>query len=304
MELTPSNSIALQSKKLPILIVAYCRADKLKQILNSLVSQGRRVYVVIDRATGHLVADNNEVISCAESFQENLDVIIKVNDTSIGVKLGVPKAIDFVLDLEEACIILEDDCFVNVKALNYFDLMVNHLDDSIAMVSGDSPWREFEVPENRVSSFPLIWGWATGRDQWNKLKILIDGEIPWLQAGKTAILRPSSLPTICFFLAAQIRVQRGKLQAWDCSVALSMLLQNMKAIIPNVGIVTNTGSDIYAHHTLVSETTYRNFDFSRYPADGFSLDKSLAKETDDVICKRIYNLKWIHCLSPIKALFN
>lgn len=284
--------------------MAYCRVDKLKQLLSSLINQGRRVYVVIDRATDNLVADNNEVISCAESFRENLDLTIKVNNSSIGVKLAVPKAIDFVLDLEDACIILEDDCLVNINALDYFDTMVTHLDDSISLVSGDSPWREFEVAESRVSSFPLIWGWATGRNQWIKLKILIDGEIPWAQAGKMAMLRPSSLPSICYFLAAQIRVQRGKLQAWDCSVALAMLLQNLKAVIPNVGIVTNTGSDSYAHHTLTSESTYRDFDFSRHPASELSLEKSLSKDTDLAIRKRIYIMKWIHCLSPLKALFK
>lgn len=284
--------------------MAYCRVDKLKQLLSSLINQGRRVYVVIDRATDNLVADNNKVISCAESFRENLDLTIKVNNSSIGVKLAVPKAIDFVLDLEDACIILEDDCVVNINALDYFDTMVTHLDDSISLVSGDSPWREFEVAESRVSSFPLIWGWATGRNQWIKLKILIDGEIPWAQVGKMAMLRPSSLPSICYFLAAQIRVQRGKLQAWDCSVALAMLLQNLKAIIPNVGIVTNTGSDSYAHHTLTSESTHRDFDFSRHPASELSLEKSLSKDTDLAIRKRIYIMKWIHCLSPLKALFK
>jgi hypothetical protein len=304
MKLTPEDSIAFLSKKLPILVVAYCRSDKLRQILNGLIAQERKVYVVIDRAPENLIAENNEVISCAESFRKSLDLTIKVNEKSVGVKLGVPRAIDFALSLEEACIIIEDDCIINVNALDYFDAMINHLGNSIALVSGDSPWEEFEVAENRISSFPLIWGWATSRSQWGKLKIFIDGEIPWAQAGKRVVLNPSLLPSIGYFLAAHIRVRRGKLQAWDCSVALGMLLQNLKAIIPNVGVVINAGSDLYAHHTFNSKTTYRNFDFSRYPASELSMNKLLAQETDLAIRKRIYGMKWIHSLSPLKALFR
>lgn len=298
------DSILLNPRKLPVLIVAYCRAYNLKNLLEGLMNTDRRVYVVIDGASERFKKENQDVIQCARSYEEKLDLTIHINEFQAGVKMGVPTAIDFVLGMEEDCIILEDDCTLTSQALEYFDEMNLYLGKNISLISGDSPWSSGEMSVSTISNYPLIWGWATNRAQWKKLKIYVNGEVPWLQVAVAAIKYPHKVMPLAFFLSAQIKVKREKLQAWDCSVALGMLVQNLKCIVPNSNLVVNIGNDEFAHHTLDHNSLHKAItqNGNRVTKE-ISFSELLGKETDKAIATRVYSMRWRHILSPIKALF-
>jgi hypothetical protein len=298
------DSIPLHPRKLPVLIVTYCRAQNLRNLLEGLINTDRRVYVVIDKASERLIKENQEVIQCARSFEGKLDITIHINRFQAGVKMGVPTAIDFVLSIEEDCIILEDDCILTPQALEYFDEMSLHLGKDISLISGDSPWSDEEMNVSTISCYPLIWGWATNRAQWKKLKIFVNSEVPWVKVLVAAIKYPQQTTSIAYFLSAQIKVKRGKLQAWDCSVALGMLVQNLKCIVPNLHLVINIGNDEFAHHTLDHNSLHRKEIKEANPATTeISFSKHLEKKTNKAIASRIYRMRRRHILSPIKALF-
>ena len=263
------------------------------------------MYVMIDKAPESLASENNKVIRCAESFNEKLNLIIRVNEVQAGVKLGVPRAIDWVLNLENQCIILEDDCDLSSNTLSYFDQMSIYIGGDIALISGDSPWKKDEVEHSSLSQYPLIWGLATNREQWKKLRVLIDGEIPWMRVLQTAARNPRNILSVSYFLSAQIRVKRGLFQAWDCSVALNMLLTNLKCIIPNVRIVDNVGNDEFAHHTL-QNLGHVNRKIEELTTASTSLrnDPCSQKAVNKAIRKRIYKMRIRHFFSPVKVLFS
>ena len=297
------NSTPAGSKKLPILIVAFCRAALLERLLTKLLYEQRTIYLVIDKAPENLASENNNVRLCAESFKDRLDIIIRVNEKQAGVKFGVPQAVDWVLDFEDCCIILEDDCDFSLNALPYFDQMFIHLGGDIAMITGDSPWNKNEIEHSTQSQYPLIWGWATNREQWKKMSRLIGGEIPWRRVLQSAVKKPRMFLSITYFLSAQIKVKRGQLQAWDCSVALNMLLANLKCITPNVRIIENVGDDEFAHHT------FDNIDLARGRIENKAAastvlrnDLESEKATNKAIRQRIYNMKMRQVFSPVKAL--
>jgi hypothetical protein len=290
-------------RKLPVLIVAYCRAPELRNLLEMLREDHRKVYVAIDLAPQVLARENQEVKLCAESFRGSLLLEVLVNETQAGVKLGVPRAVEWVLGLEEECIVLEDDCVPTLSSLEYFDKMSKWLAGDIALVSGDSPWKSGEQANSSLSSYPLIWGWSTNRAQWKKISSNIGGKIPWIEVLTCLVRKPSRILPITYFLAAQIRVKRGKLQAWDCSVALTMLIKNLKCVIPNVRIIENRGDDRFAHHTKSKSA------LNRSPLKGISFaseklmkDLKSGEKTDTAIQNRIYRMKYRHILSPAKAL--
>jgi hypothetical protein len=264
----------------------------------------RRVYVVIDRASERFKKENQEVIECARSFGGKLDLTIHINNFQAGVKMGVPTAIDFVLSIEEDCIILEDDCTLTSQALEYFDEMSLHLGKDISLISGDSPWSSEEMNMSTISSYPLIWGWATNRAQWKKLKIFVNSEVPWLKVVLAAIRYPQRATPLAYFLSAQIKVKRGKLQAWDCSVALGMLVQSLKCIVPNSNLVFNIGNDEFAHHTLGHNSLHKNEtkDTSSATTE-ISFSKLSEKKTNKAIANRVYSMRRRQIFSPIKALF-
>jgi hypothetical protein len=288
--------------KLPVLIVAYCRASRLDNLLRILENEDRKVYVVIDKAPENLRTQNEAVIRCAESFLNKLDLEIHVNEIQAGVKFGVPKALDRIFLKEISCIIIEDDCLFNSTSLSYFDEMSQFVHSDIGMVAGDSPWNSIEMSQSTLSSFPLIWGWTTTRDQWVKLSQLIGGYIPCGKIVRTIIRRPRLATPILYFLSAQIRVKRDILQAWDCSLALNMLLNDMKCIIPNVRQIENLGADEFAHHTFGHESVLRQHEH-KFKNASLILNVNKYEEilTNDSIKKRIYKMKWFHILSPLKA---
>ena len=288
--------------KLPVLIVAYCRASRLHNLLRILENENRKVYVVIDKAPEGLRAENEAVIQCAESFLNKIDLEIHVNELQAGVKFGVPKALDIIFLKEISCIVLEDDCLPSSLSLSYFDEMCKLVQSDIGMVSGDSPWNNLEISYCTLSSFPLIWGWATTRDQWEKLRQLIGGHIPYRKLILTLFKRPNLATPVLYFLAAQIRVRRNFLQAWDCSVALNMLINDMKSIIPNIRLIENLGVDEFAHHTFSQEAVFRQED-SKFENVSLILNRKKSKEilTNEAIKKRIYKMKWFHTFAPLKA---
>jgi hypothetical protein len=305
MKHSHSNSIGPNPEKLPVLVVAFCRSRNLYEILNSLIGEDRRVYVVIDKATDRFVKENKEVISCAKSFEDKLNLRIRVNEENAGVKMGVPNAVEYVLTEEFSCIVLEDDCLADNLALNFFDSMATNLKENICLVTGDSPWFKDEVDVNTVSTYPLIWGWATNRPQWNKLKIFVNQPAPWKVAFKTLCRKPNLAIPIAFFLASQIRIEKEKLQAWDCSLALSMILQDLKCIIPSTRLTSNIGNDEFAHHTLSQKSVRtETVSMGRRITERVSYEEKLEHITDAAIQKRIYKMKWFHLMSPLKALIS
>lgn len=287
------------------MLVAYCRESGIANLLNTLQHDTRKIYVAIDKAPPNLQTQNLNVIRCVETFRSTLDLEIKLNETQAGVKFGVPWAVDWVLANEDACIILEDDCTISLEALDYFDSMAENLVGNVALISGDSPWEVGQVEASSLSDYPLIWGWATNRNQWSRLRQLIGGEIAWLRIIRSILKFPKKTLPISYFLAAQMRVKKGKLKAWDCSVALNMLLNNLTCIIPNVRLVNNVGDDEYAHHTLTGTALSRNSIDSSSAVTTLLTDSAQLKNfTNRAIRKEIYNMKWRHLFSPIKALFS
>ena len=268
-----------------------------------LIGEGRKVYVAIDKSPAHLESENEKVIRCAETFKTRLDLTVRINETQAGVKFGVPQAVDWVFQLEERCIILEDDCVISSESLKYFDRMTRYLDSEVALISGDSPWDGREVESNYLSIYPLIWGWATNRSQWGELRELIGSAVPWVSVVSSAIKKPSLLLSLCFFLSAQIRVSRNQLQAWDCSLALAMILKNLRCVIPNIRLVENEGNDEFAHHTLSRSSIDRKAREMDVQVSGtLIVDKNMENLTNKAIRERILKIKKRHYFSPIKAL--
>jgi hypothetical protein len=110
---------------------------------------------------------------------------------------------------------------------------------------------------------------------------------------------------VAFFLAAQIRIKKGTLQAWDCSMALEMLLSNKKCIVPNVRLIENVGYDEFAHHTIIkTELDVSERSASTHVSIDLDLNPSSNAQTDRAIRQYIYNMKWYNIFAPAKALFT
>jgi hypothetical protein len=279
--------------------------------LSQLTSSTRKIYIYIDRADNRDLEINTQVFEVAEKFKDSLNTKIYWEERNQGVGLGVPSALNWVFNFEDEVIILEDDCQPTEYAYEFFDNQNSRLSSQIVMACGTSPWDgkndENDTRSLTLSSYPLIWGWSTNLESWSKIGRLIQSKTPHLRVLKAIIQNPSKIGIICFFYAAVIRVNRGRLKAWDSPVALEMLLSGFKAIISNKSLIQNSGQDNSASHFLnpgsvLDEIVSR----SQNGPSSSNLDRSLkaSEEVDRKIEKKIYFLRARHVLSPIKALMG
>ncbi len=270
----------------------------------------RRIYIFVDKADKENIEINEEVIKLANLQRLKSNVSIKVADKNLGAGKSVPTAIAWISKYEKDFIILEDDCHLNPAGFEYLDYFSSIISNKVPIICATSPW---DLPNNEVkksistlSSYPLISGWATSAKSWEQISRYLGQRAPVFKSAQSMFRHPKKAFAIGYFLAAHIRVQKGKLKAWDCSVALAMLIQDLSALIPNITTVTNTGRDLVATHTKPNsnEDSIFRHENSGYPSYEVSYSEKDKDEANLQIEKKLYGLKKRHIFSPIKAFFK
>lgn len=292
---------------LPVLIVCYLRPKDLETILKKSLSSGRKIYVFIDRCLDKNKPLNEQVIRLARKYETTHDIKVKVPEVNLGVGRAVPAAVNWIAGNENYFIVLEDDCHLNSEGYKFLDRNSSKLDYEISIICATSPWdiegNHDNLTQNSLSSYPLISGWATSSRCWSEISFMIGNKPPVRLTLTTVLQRPKKILALCFFLAAHIRVHRGRSKAWDCSLALGMLIKGKKALIPNLTMVTNTGRDEVASHTIREKNQDSIFrkESSNSPSSVLNESLFFTNKTDKQIEEKLYRVKKRHLLSPFKA---
>lgn len=296
---------------LPVLIVCYLRPDKLDFLLQSYLGTPRKIYVFIDRSDAENQQINRRVFDVACKYRELLAIKILWAEENHGVGKGVPAAIDWAFGIEKELIILEDDCIPTKAAYVYFENQRAHLDKKIVMVAASSPWGDgHKVKRNEfltLSSYPLIWGWMTNSENWVALRRLLYSETPHLRVFRKILSNPSKILAISYFYAAVIRVNYGRLQAWDSPVALEMLLSNLSSITSDVSLIENSGQDQFASHFANPEGKLNEIVSAASLKSASSIlntSKYWRIRTDKRIEDKVYSMKIRQIFSPLKAIIG
>lgn len=294
---------------LPILIIAYLRPGELRNCLERFESKNQTFYVFVDYAPDKNRKLNQDVIDCALEFSQRGNVKLQISNRNLGVENAVPAAINWIAQIEDQFIVLEDDCQLNLEGLYFLNQYTYLLKEKVSLICATSPW-DFEsmiddVELLTLSSYPLISGWATSASNWQELSIYIGKRPPYVKALRTILKHPRRARSISFFLASQIRVYRREVKAWDCSVALWMLLNSKQSLIPNITMVTNTGRDQVAAHTFPQEETsiFRE-ETPGVPSSILDFSEQMRRRTDKQIEVMLYGMKTKHILSTPKALIE
>jgi hypothetical protein len=295
---------------LPILVIAYLRPAELRACLDRFGNKDQKFYIFIDYAAEKNRKLNQEVIDCALEISLRGGVNLRVSDSNLGVASAVPAAVNWIAECEPEFIVLEDDCQLNLEGLQYLNEYAYLLQEKVSLLCATSPW-DFESKAKRpyplsYSSYPLISGWATSAINWKELSTYIGGRPPYGEVFKKILKYPKRAKAISFFMASQIRVYRGRVNAWDSSVALWMILNSKKSLIPNITMVTNTGRDQVASHTLPSpgENSIFRQETQGNPSATIDSSKQMSNQTDKEIETVLYKMKVKHFLSPLKAILE
>lgn len=241
------------SRKVPILITAFNRPDKLKSVIESLVGLENEIYFWFDGPrVGTLDQMNiDRSVELARSAKINTIQIIQnsenrgTNSVAIGIS-WILREFDFV-------IVLEEDVVVSHAFIEFAEEMLEKYENDFRVGSITSmnlvPANYISNPEEpyRFSSFFYAWGWATWASRWNRM---INGtshwdysEINWPRTARTKLSQSR-------WLAGMNAVRDGSAPGlWDYRWIYCYWVNRWLTVVPNTNLGINIGFDSEATHT-------------------------------------------------------
>lgn len=272
-----------------MLLIAFNRSEQTLIQAQRILEMGHPLFVSIDgpRNARDLNAQG-EIIRGISEFDSHYRnrLKLRVNEKNMGLANSIYLAIDWAFQFTTKLVILEDDIDFNA---NFFDFATASLrrygsNDDVLMISGNQ-FFEGERPENQVTSYPLIWGWATTKSKWTTMKQLAHLELPPRQRG---------IPFKCYayWKLGFLRVSSGELNSWVLPIAAQMRLGNYFSVCPSSNLTSNIGDDELATHTTKKSKGLRTA-ISLEPLDNQNLNfnKTSCSKIDKLIESKIYEIK-------------
>lgn len=231
-------------RSVPCIILGYSRIDSLINLINQADRIGfNPIYVSIDGPSNGDIARIQErmilQISALSKVTKS-QIIAKFREENLGVAAGIISGIDWFFKNETYGAVLEDDLELSDDFLRYVEFAEKILkkDQACLLASGC----RFSSPDNRIAytTYPLIWGWATSRLNWDKMRAGL------LEKPKCVI---SFNARRNYWMVGSRRVHDGLIDTWDTPLASFMIENNFYCLIPPVNLTTNIGYDKHAAHT-------------------------------------------------------
>ena len=242
----------------PILLIAWRRPKETKEVIDSLRGiRPKKLFISCDGARKGNHEEFEKVKQTKEVLRNNIswDCEIKwqISDINLGCKKGVTKAINWFFSHVNEGIILEDDIVANHDFFTYCENLLERyrFDKRVWCISGSNNQDNIQRGNGSYyfGKIPLIWGWATWKDRWEKYDINIS---------KWPEIKSSNMLNYIFCDDLQKKhwnnifenfYKFGEPNTWDYPWVLTCLINNGLTAIPNKNLIKNIGFNSNATHT-------------------------------------------------------
>jgi hypothetical protein len=237
----------------PVLIVAFKRAENVREILRLCKLNGiRSVYVVVDgpRST----EDVNEVKSVHfEVLNAIKDDFFQIKhffrDSNVGCSASVVSACDWFFSEVEYGAVLEDDCLPSKGFFTFVDLARGELfnNPKIALACGTQLLsRPGDYSDSWIlSRYAFHWGWSSTSESWFKSMSYLVENPPQLKE----YIRSLRSPEYAYWFAGARRAFQGYADVWDSLISNYLFMNQLFVLLPTMNLVSNLGDDQFATHT-------------------------------------------------------
>ncbi len=238
------HKVEVHSEKdeLTIVIQAFARADRIKELLDSLeLAHGRdscNLVICIDSAVNSrnpqkYSAPNEDVIASIAARTPSLlesyrNVTISKNPVNLGTALTAQRACDLGFKLSDNIIFFEEDCIVAPGTINWFRFGLRKLrnEGTFWFVAGESPF--FDSKGKAVP--PEI--------------LAIAQRVANIESVRTTYIEENYVPSTCFATTfdiwKQVRSVRGLPRGAE-HISTYLTENRMKTILPSVPFVKDVG---------------------------------------------------------------
>ncbi|GCA72403.1 hypothetical protein MiYa_03954 [Microcystis aeruginosa NIES-2519] len=249
----------------PVALLIFNRPDTTARVFEAIRQAKPPKLLVVADGPRPDRPDDIEKCKAARAIIEGVDwdceVLKNYSDLNLGCRKRVSSGLDWVFEMVEEAIILEDDCVPDPTFFRFCEELLEYYrhDQRITVISGNNFQLGKKLTDYSyyLSRYNHCWGWATWRRAWQ----YYDGEMkhwPQVRDGDwlTAILEETQ--AVKYWTKIFQTTYDNKNDSWAYRWTFSCWIQNGLTILPNVNLVSNIGFGEDATHTIGSKSRLAN----------------------------------------------
>jgi hypothetical protein len=241
----------------PVAFVIFNRPDTTERVFLEIAKAKPPKLLVISDGPRANRDGEAEMVAATRAIIDRVDwdceVLTNYSDHNLGCKRRVSTGIDWVFEMVEEAIILEDDCVPDPTFFRYCQELLERYryDKRIGMISGDN--FQFGRQRNQdsyyFSKYVHIWGWAGWRDRWTGSYDVSMSRWPGIRDEGWLLDILGGEREAAHWRKIFERVYRGEIDTWDYQWVFANWVEGRSAVLPSVNLITNIGFDSNATHT-------------------------------------------------------
>ena len=247
----------------PVAFIIFNRPDTTERVFAEIAkAKPPKLLVVGDGARVSREGEAAKVAACRtiiERVDWPCEVLTNYSEINLGCKVRVSSGLDWVFELVEEAIILEDDCLPDPSFFRFCEeMLARYRDDQrIGMVSGDN--FKFGDARNQdsyyFSKYTHIWGWATWRDRWQGSYDVELRKWPLLRDGRWLQDLFSNKHEAIYWERIFEQTFSEKINSWDYQWLFANLIEGRVSVESNVNLISNIGfgRDDATHTQIITE---------------------------------------------------
>ena len=240
-----TGSLCANLVNLPLVIFLYRRPRLVGELMEVLKSvRPLKVWLVADGPK-----NSGEVELCQQARSEAetairwpCEIRRVYADANLGLKKRIETGLDQVFELEEAAVILEEDCHPTPNFFLFCEAMLEKYrnEPKVGAISGNCflPKKQLMATDYYFSRYVHIWGWATWARAW---KAYDRRRWAWPKQGFCKLFPKAEEAEEAYWNRIFGRVASGELSTWDYSWISWFWMQGWVSITPAQNLVRNVG---------------------------------------------------------------
>jgi hypothetical protein len=247
----------------PVLLIAWQRADTLREVIKALRSvEPVNMFIACDgpkhSQPGHVqcVTEVRQLIDQEIDWECSVEKLYSV--TNQGCRLGVSRAISWFFENVQEGIILEDDCVPHPDFFVFSSTLLERYrnDNRVCCISGSNFQNGLRrgAASYYFSKYPHCWGWATWRRSWQHYEGAIPFWPDWKHSNEWGSLMGDPRERR-YWEEIFDRCRQGAIDSWAYPWTASVWKAGGVTAIPQVNLVQNIGFGDSATHTKRGDDT-------------------------------------------------
>jgi hypothetical protein len=263
--------------KSPVAFLVFNRPETTRKVFEAIrEARPSRLLVVADGPRDGRLGDAEKCAAVRKIIEEvdwPCEVQKNYSDVNLGCKKRVSSGLDWIFDMVEEAIILEDDCLPHPDFFVFCEeLLVRYRDDERVMMIGGTNYLldSLNIKESFCfSRFFAIWGWATWRRAWKKYDISMRG---WNESiDRNTVNSFYAQPFMRKFVKMIFdKAYNNEVNTWDTQWFYACLFNNGLSIVPQKNLISNIG--------LVGTHTTKDHSNNNFPVFGIHPEKMIYPE--------------------------